>query len=264
MSYPQHRFPRSQPGRIASVIAGGLLLALAACNAGGGSGAGALSQPPADDVYVFRAGSPDGIGKFYMGREIAYVMGHLGAGWLERDTRIAEERTDLLLDNLPLEPDDVVADLGAGTGFFSLPLAARVPQGKVLAVDIQPEMLEIIRKRTATGGITNVEPILATETDPRLPAGGVDLVLLVDAYHEFSYPREVMQKVAAALAPGGEVILVEYRGEDPSVPIKELHKMTQQQARRELAAVGLQWAETRDFLPQQHFMVFTKGPPASD
>jgi ubiquinone/menaquinone biosynthesis C-methylase UbiE len=242
-------------------VAGALLLALGACDAGGG--AAALSQAPADAVYVMKAGSPDGIGKFYMGREIAHVMGHLGAGWLERDGRVAEERTDLLLDNLPLEPDDVVADLGAGTGFFTLPMAARVPRGKVLAVDIQPEMLDIIRQRTAAGGIVNVAPVLATETDPRLPAGGVDLVLLVDAYHEFSYPREVMQSVAAALAPGGRVILVEYRGEDPGVPIKELHKMTQSQARRELAAAGLQWQETRDFLPQQHFMVFTKAPAGS-
>jgi SAM-dependent methyltransferase len=244
------------PGRAAAAVAGALLLALGACDAGDGRAA----LPQADAVYATRAGSPDGIGKFYMGREIAHVMGHLGAGWLERDGRVAEERTDLLLDNLPLEPDDVVADLGAGTGFFTLPMAARVPRGKVLAVDIQPEMLDIIRQRTAAGGIANVEPVLATETDPRLPAGGVDLVLLVDAYHEFSYPREVMQNVAAALAPGGRVILVEYRGEDPGVPIKELHKMTQRQARRELSAAGLQWVETRDFLPQQHFMVFTKAP----
>lgn len=235
-------------------------LLLAACGApvqpaGPAPGAGA------SDGYVIQPGSPDGIGKFYMGREIAHVMGHLGAGWLERDSRVAEERTDLLLDNLPLEPDDVVADLGAGTGFFSLPMAARVPQGKVLAVDIQPEMLAIIRSRMTAAGVGNIETILATETDPRLPPGGVDLVLLVDAYHEFAYPREVMQHIAVALRPTGKVVLVEYRGEDPRVPIKALHRMTEDQARRELAAAGLQWVETRAILPQQHFMVFGRASP---
>jgi SAM-dependent methyltransferase len=227
-----------------------VVVALGACGADGRGEA---------DGYVFRPGSPDGIGKFYMGREIAHVMGHLGAGWLERDSRTAEERTDLLIDNLPLDGDDVVADLGAGTGYFTLPMAARVPQGRVLAVDIQPEMLEIIRARVTAAGIGNVETVLATETDPRLPPASVDLVLLVDAYHEFSHPREILQQVAAALRPGGKVILIEYRGEDPEVPIKALHKMTQVQARREFAAAGLQWIEIRDILPQQHFMVFARS-----
>lgn len=240
-----------------------LLAGLAACGAPVDPAKAPAPGPDASSGYVFRTGSPDGIGKFYMGREIAQVMGHPGAGWLERSGRVAEERTDLLLASLPLKPDDVVVDLGAGTGFFSLPMAARVPRGNVLAVDIQPEMLEIIGRRTTAAGLHNVETILATETDPHLPPGGVDLVLLVDAYHEFAYPREVMQQIARALRPTGKVILVEYRGEDPSVPIKELHKMTQRQAREELAAVGLNWIETRDMLPQQHFMVFGRdsAPP---
>ena len=212
----------------------------------------------ATDVYTLTEASPDGIGKVYQGREISFVMGHLGAGWLERPTREAEERTDLVLDNLPLEADDLVADMGAGTGYFSLPIAARVPKGRVLAVDIQQEMLDIINRRAKSAGIANVEPLLATETDPRLPPGAVDLVLLVDAYHEFSHPREVMTGIVQGLRSGGRLVLIEYRGEDPAVPILALHKMTQAQARKEMEVVGLEWVETKDVLPQQHFMVFRK------
>lgn len=232
-----------------------LLLALPAC-------AREQPVPPANPdagaYYSTRPASPDGIGKVYMGREISFVMGHLGAGWLERPTREAEERTDLLLDNLPLEADDVVADLGAGTGYFSLPMARRVPAGRVLAVDIQPEMLEIVSRRAQAAGLANVEPVLASETDPGLPPGQVDLVLMVDAYHEFSHPREVMTGIVRGLKPGGRVVLIEYRAEDPAVPILELHKMSEAQARREMEAVGLEWVQTRDILPQQHFLVFRK------
>ena len=218
----------------------------------------APSPPTATDVYTLIEASPDGIGKVYQGREISFVMGHLGAGWLERPTREAEERTDLVLDNLPLEADDLVADMGAGTGYFSLPIAGRVPKGRVLAVDIQQEMLDIVSRRAKSAGIGNVEPLLATETDARLPPGAVDLVLLVDAYHEFSHPREVMTGIVRGLKKGGRVVLIEYRGEDPAVPILALHKMTQAQARKEMEVVGLEWVETKDVLPQQHFMVFRK------
>ena len=207
-------------------------------------------------VYTFGTPSRDGIGKFYMGREIAHVMGHLGATWLERKSRVPEERTDLLLEQLPLTPTSVVVDLGAGTGYFALPIAQRAGDGRVLAVDLQPEMLAIIRQRSKFSGIDNVEPILATEQDPNLPEGDVDLVLIVDAYHEFSYPREVMQGVAASLKPDGRVYLIEYRGEDLELPIKPLHKMTEEQAKRELQAAGLEWVETLDFLPRQHVLVF--------
>ena len=213
----------------------------------------------AESVYEFGRASRDGIGKFYMGREISHVMGHLGAGWLERPAREREERTDLLLDRLPLEAGDVAADIGAGTGYFSLPMARKVgSEGRVLAVDIQPEMLQIITDRVREDGLDNVETILASETDPRLPGNSVDLVLLVDAYHEFSHPAEVMQGIVRGLRPGGRVILIEYRGEDPRVPIKRLHKMTEDQAIRELEAAGLEWVETLGFLPQQHFLVFRK------
>ncbi len=215
----------------------------------------AASEP----LYTTRPASRDGIGKFYMGREIAQVMGHRGAGWLERPERLLEERTDLLLEHLDLEPDHVVVDLGAGTGYFSLPMARELPRGKVLAVDLQPEMLTIIEIRAREAGIENIEPIRASETRPNIPPASVDLVLIVDAYHEFSYPREVMQGVVTGLAPGGRVVLVEYRAEDPGVPIKRLHKMSQRQAIREMETVGLRWKQTHDFLPRQHVMVFERA-----
>lgn len=193
-----------------------------------------------------------------MGREIAQVMGHRGAAWLERPERVREERTDLLVDNLPLAADSIVADIGAGTGYFSFEIATRVPNGKVLAVDIQPEMLAIIASRREAGSGANVQTVLGSESDPRLPASSVDLILIVDAYHEFSYPREMGEAIAESLRPGGRLVLIEYRGEDPSVGIKPLHKMTVKQAIREIEAVGLQWERTGDFLPQQHFLVFKK------
>lgn len=211
-----------------------------------------------ESYYELGTASRDGIGKFYMGREISHVMGHLGADWLERPTREQEERTDLLLQKLSINTTDDVADLGAGTGYFSFPIARQVPAGRVLAVDIEPEMLRLIEQRKLADGIENIDTILASETDPNIPAASVDVVLLVDAYHEFSHPREVMGAVVKGLRPGGRVVLVEYRGEDRTVPIKRLHKMTQQQAKKEMSAVGLQWQRTDRYLPQQHVMIFTK------
>jgi SAM-dependent methyltransferase len=202
--------------------------------------------------------SSDGIGKVYMGREISFVMGHLAAGWLERPQREREERTDLLIQRLPLSPDDSVADIGAGTGYFSIPIARRVPEGRVFAVDIQQEMLDIIEARKREGAPENIETILGSITDPGLPDAGVDLILIVDAYHEFSHPYEMGLAMAKALKPGGKLVLIEYRAEDPSVPIKRLHKMSEEQAIKEMNALGLVHERTEDFLPQQHFLVFTK------
>ncbi len=214
----------------------------------------------AQSVYQTGPASRDGIGKFYLGREISHVMGHRGAGWLERPSREQEERTDLLIDALNLQPGDVAADIGAGTGYFTLPMARKVgDSGRVLAVDIQPEMLAIIRQRMEAEELNNIEPILATATDPQLPTGRVDLVLLVDAYHEFSHPREVMMRVAQSLSRDGRVVLVEYRGEDPSVPIKPLHKMTVAQAKTELEMVGLALERVDDVLPLQHIMIFRRA-----
>jgi ubiquinone/menaquinone biosynthesis C-methylase UbiE len=216
----------------------------------------ASPEPLAENRYTIQAPSRDGIGKLYFGREISQVMGHQGAAWLERRSRVSEEQPDRVVEGMALAADAVVADIGAGTGYFTFRLAQAVPNGRVYAVDVQPEMLEILDKRIARRAITNVIPILGAVDDPKLPAASLDAVLLVDAYHEFAYPFEMMQGIRRALRPGGRVFLIEYRGEDPRVPIKPLHKMTQAQAITELEAVGLRWIETRDLLPLQHFMVF--------
>ncbi|MBS94962.1 MAG: SAM-dependent methyltransferase [Chromatiales bacterium] len=211
-----------------------------------------------EEHYTYTQVNRDGIGKIYMGREISHVMGHRGAGWLERPAREQEERTDLLLESLPLEPDSVVVDLGAGSGYFSIPIATQVPEGRVIAVDIQQEMLDRLAMHAGEAGVDNIDLVLATETDPRVPANSADLVLIVDAYHEFSHPREVMLGVAKGLKPGGLLYHLEYRAEDPQVTILRLHKMTEQQAIREVEAAGLKWLETLDFLPRQHVLVFRK------
>jgi len=212
----------------------------------------------ADAVYQQRSPSRDGIGKFYMGREIAQVMGHLGAGWLERPSREREEQPQALIKALDLKPSDVVADIGAGTGYFSFRVSVQVPQGKVLAVDVQPEMLALVEAIKQEKKVSNVETVLGSITNPNLKDGSIDLALMVDAYHEFDHPREMMQAIAQALKPNGRVVLVEYRGENPLIPIKPLHKMTQRQVRSEMAAVGLTWLETKETLPQQHILFFGK------
>ena len=215
-------------------------------------------NPAGGPAYQRKRPHPDGIGKVYLGREIAKVMGHLGAGWIDRPEREREEQPRKAIEMMELKPSDVVADIGAGSGYFSFRIAEKVPRGKVLAVDIQPEMLDIIAKRAKELNVTNVEAVLGREDDPVLPEGGVDVVLMVDAYHEFEHPREMMLAVMKALKHGGRVIDVEYRGEDPDVPIKELHKMTEAQAVKEMQSVGLRHVKTLKDLPQQHFMVFEK------
>ncbi len=210
------------------------------------------------DVYTEMAPSRDGIGKVYMGREISKVMGHRGAAWLEREARAEKERPDLLVDSMNLAPTDVVADIGAGTGYFTFRLAPKVLDGRVFAVDIQPEMLAIMRDKMDEQDINNVTLVRGTVTDPNLPADSIDAALMVDAYHEFSHPREMMTALVESLTPGGRVFLVEYRKEDPSIPIKPLHKMTEAQARKEMTAVGLEWVETKDMLPRQHVLIFKK------
>jgi ubiquinone/menaquinone biosynthesis C-methylase UbiE len=186
-------------------------------------------------------------------------MGHEGADWLERDDRNQDEGTELLLKELALKPTDRVADLGAGTGYFSFRMARLVPQGEVLAVDIQPEMITELKQRQLKNGLSNVRPTLGTTTNPHLPANSLDLVLIVDAYHEFDHPREMGRAIAHALRPGtGRLALVEYRAEDPNVPIKAIHKMTVAQAKKEMQAVGLRLVAVDEKLPQQHLMFFQR------
>ena len=199
-----------------------------------------------------------GIGKFYMDREISFVMGHRAAGWLNRPERIREEMPDDVVANMGLESDQVVADIGAGSGYFSFRIADRVPSGKVLAVDIQPEMLQLIERQKTDKGVANIEGVLGQVDNPNLAPNSIDAAIMVDAYHEFSHPFEMINGIYNALRPGGRIFLLEYRGEDDSVPIRPLHKMTEEQVVKEMSVFGLEWTETLDFLPWQHMMVFTK------
>ena len=203
--------------------------------------------------------SRDGIGKSYMGREISAVMGWQGAAWLERQERDREERTDLLLAALMLQPGMVVADIGAGTGYLSRRMAPAVmPGGKIWAVDVQPEMVSMLTAGAKRSGLTQIEARLVAVDDVKLPASSVDLAVMVDVYHELSYPYEVMSSLVKALKPGGRVVFVEYKAEDPLVPIKPLHKMTEAQIRREAAVFSLDWERTVRTLPWQHVVVFRK------
>jgi ubiquinone/menaquinone biosynthesis C-methylase UbiE len=192
-----------------------------------------------------------------MGREIAQVMGHQAADWLERPEREKEEAPSKMLALLKLKPGDVVADIGAGSGYHAFRIAKMVgPQGKVCAVDIQPEMLTIIRKRMKDDKVTNVEPIQGTITDPKLPAGSIDLILMVDVYHEFSHPYEMTQAMVKALRPGGRLVFVEFRLEDPNVPIKRVHCMSQKQVLKEMEPHRLRHVQTISSLPWQHVIIF--------
>lgn len=224
------------------------------------AGLAADAPRPPEARYETGRATRDGIGKFYFGREIAQVMGHQGAGWLERPEREAEERTDLLLDALALKPGDIVADVGAGSGYFAWRIAQRVgPAGRVYAVDIQQEMLDILvagMKRRGVGEI--VKPVLGTIRDPNLPEASVDLVLLVDVYHEFDHPYEMTVGMLRALKPGGRLVLVEYRGEDPAVPIKPLHKMTVAQVKKEMSVHAVTLERVIDVLPRQHILILRK------
>ncbi len=209
--------------------------------------------------YTRTAASADGIGKRYMGREIAGVMGWQGAAWLEREEREREERTDLLVAALQLRPGMVVADIGAGTGYLARRMAPAVaPGGKVLAVDVQPEMVRMLQAMVRQSGLTQIQPLLGTEDDVKLPASSVDLAIMVDVYHELTFPYEVLASIIHALKPGGQLVFVEYRAEDPQVPIKPLHKMSEAQIQREAAVHALVWERTVGSLPWQHLVVFRK------
>jgi SAM-dependent methyltransferase len=219
------------------------------------AGALALDVVPA---YEQRRASADGTGKVFLGREIAGVMGWQGAAWLEREEREREERTDLLLGELGLRPGMQVADVGAGTGYMARRMAPLVLPGSVFAVDVQPQMVAMLREMVARTGLSNVRPVLGTERATGLEPASIDLALLVDVYHELAYPYEVMASIVQALRPGGRVVLVEYRAEDPRVPIKPAHKMSEAQARREMALHPLVHERTGTTLPWQHVLVFRK------
>jgi ubiquinone/menaquinone biosynthesis C-methylase UbiE len=219
-----------------------------------------LVLPLQNPRYEKRADhDPNGIGVFYMGREIAHVMGHEAADWLDRPEREAEEAPTMLVKSLRLQPGNVVADIGAGSGYLSFMMSKDVgPTGKVYAEDIQPEMLEIVRQKAAKTGERNVKPWLGTTTDPKLPARSVDLMIMVDVYHEFDKPYEMVSNMVKALKKSGRLVFVEYRKEDSSVPIKEVHKMSVAQVRKEMSVFPLEWKETVEILPRQHIIEFVK------
>jgi SAM-dependent methyltransferase len=219
----------------------------------------ASAENPAVPLYREGRGSPDGIGKFYQGREIAAIMGFEGAPWLERPSRASEERPDLLVEELHLLPGMTVADIGAGSGYLSRRMAPMVEPGRVFAVDVQPQMVALLTELSRKPEFKNLVPILGGTEDVRLPPASVDLAVMVDVYHELAFPYEVMRSVIRALKPGGWVVLVEYRGEDPTVPIKAVHKMSEAQIRREMSMLPLVWERTSERLPLQHIVVFRKS-----
>ena len=202
---------------------------------------------------------PDGIGKFYMGREIAQVMGHQAASWLERPEREEEERPSKLWKMLKIKEGDAVADVGAGSGYHTFKLAEMVgAKGKVYAVDIQDEMLDIIRARMKANKVANIVPVKGTESDPKLAPDSIDMILMVDVYHEFSYPFEMTEAMVKALKPGGRLIFVEFRLEDPKVPIKLVHRMSEKQVLKEMEPHAVRYVETLKDLPWQHVIIFEK------
>ena len=212
-----------------------------------------------EDYYTFKRGDYNGIGKWYMGREIAYVMGFQGIGWLERSEREKEENVSSLIKNMKIKSNEVIADIGAGSGYHAFRIASLVTNGLVYAVDIQPEMLMAIEKTKEFKKVENIKTILGTEKTVELPKNSVDKILMVDVYHEFSFPVEMINSIKNALKPNGELFLIEYRAEDLKVPIKRIHKMTEEQAVKEMKAAGLVLKENIDNLPWQHCMIFIKN-----
>jgi len=210
------------------------------------------------DRYKIKTGDPNGINKWYMGRQIAQVMSHYGIDWLERPEREKEENTSLLLKNLAVKPGMLIADIGAGSGYHSALLSKMVGSGKVFAVDVEPEMIAYLNERIKQEKLSRIVPVLSTEQKLPLPENTIDMMLLVDVYHEFSYPYEMTLSMRAALKPGGKLVLVEFRSEDQNVPIKSIHKMSEAQSIKEFKAAGFTFDKNIDNLPWQHCMVFTK------
>jgi precorrin-6B methylase 2 len=206
--------------------------------------------------YAFQSEHP------ISGRKIAPVMGVGGADWLDRHERESEENPEGALDAIKITAGMVVADVGAGTGYMTLKMATRVgPAGKVYAEDVQPEMLRRLRANAAAAKLTNIQTVLGGEADPKLPPNTLDLILLVDVYHEFSQPQRMLRKMREALKPDGRLVLLEYRKEDPSIPIRGEHKMSVQEVKMETEAEGFHLDQVLETLPRQHILILTKTKP---
>jgi ubiquinone/menaquinone biosynthesis C-methylase UbiE len=207
-------------------------------------------------MYTYKKGDPNGIGKWYMGRQIAHVMGYQGIDWLERSNREDEENTSTLINNMKIKSTDIIADIGAGSGYHVFKMAATNKDGFVYAVDIQDEMLSAINYRINEEGFHNVKTIKGNIQSANLPSNSVDKVLLVDVYHEFEFPAEMVVSIKKALKPTGKIYLIEYRGEDDWVPIKKVHKMTEAQCVKEMEAAGFRLEKNISNLPWQHCIIF--------
>ncbi len=225
---------------------------------GAGSTCQAQVEQKATAVYTTKPPSPGGTGKVYMGREIAKVIGTGGGGWLDRSTRQEEENSLRAIDGMTLNPQSVVADIGAGTGFYTFKVAEKVPKGKIYAVELQDAFVAELKERSQELGLSNVKVVKGGAKSINVPDTSLDLAFMVDVYHELEYPREMLQAIHRALKPDGKLLLLEYRAEDPKVPIRELHKMTAQQVKEELEANGFKLFKREDSLPIQHFLMFEK------
>ncbi|TXK31162.1 class I SAM-dependent methyltransferase [Pontibacter qinzhouensis] len=232
---------------------------LLACFLIAGNSCQAQVEGRAASVYTTKPPGAGGTGKVYMGREIAHVIGTGGSAWLDRSSRQKEENSQRAIDSMSLGPESVVADIGAGTGYYTFMVAQKVPEGKVYAVELQDAFVSELKKRSQELGLKQVEVVKGGAMSLNVPDASLDLAFMVDVYHELEYPVEILQAIHKALKPGGKLLLLEYRAEDPKVAIKELHKMTAKQVQKELAANGFTLSRREDFLPIQHFLLFKKS-----
>lgn len=211
-----------------------------------------------DETYTFKNGDPNGIGKWYMGREIALVMGYQGINWLERSDREKEENTSQLLKNMNIQPGDSIADVGAGSGYHAFKMAKLASEGFIYAVDIQPEMLQAISVKQSEQQVNNIQTIQGSEKSINLDENSVSKILLVDVYHEFNFPKEMIESMHKSLTSDGKIYLIEYKAEDANIPIKEIHKMSEKQAVKEFEASGFRLEQNIENLPWQHCLIFVK------
>ena len=211
-----------------------------------------------EETYTFQKGDPNGIGKWYMGREVAHVMGYQGINWLERSDREKEENTSQLLMNMNIQPDDTIADIGAGSGYHAFKMAKLATEGFIYAVDIQPEMLQAISEKQSEQQVNNIQTIQGSEKSINLDENSVSKILLVDVYHEFNFPKEMIESMHKSLTSDGKIYLIEYKAEDESIPIKEIHKMSEKQAVKEFKASGFKLEQNIENLPWQHCLIFAK------